>query len=121
MANDDAKSLALESVSSGWAITPGTSIHTGQSTDEFELVADSDPGNEEDDSDDVDTRSTSTTSVSSSVYEHEYELGRRYHSFKSGRYPFPNDMAEQNREEVLHAMMLELTVSSMPATVSVLG
>ena len=39
-----------------------------------------------------------TTSVTSSVYAHTYERGRRYQSFKNGRYPIPNDDFEQNRE-----------------------
>ncbi|KFY48756.1 hypothetical protein V495_01056 [Pseudogymnoascus sp. VKM F-4514 (FW-929)] len=50
-----------------------------------------------------------TTSVSSSVYAHTYERGRRYQSFKNGRYPIPNDDVEQNREDMKHAMLMELT------------
>ena len=29
--------------------------------------------------------------------------------YRHGRYPIPNDEAEQNREDMLHAMMLEVT------------
>ncbi|KAF3017814.1 hypothetical protein E8E14_010496 [Neopestalotiopsis sp. 37M] len=50
-----------------------------------------------------------STSVGSSVYNHSYHNGRRYHKFRHGRYPIPNDEAEQNREDMLHAMMLEVT------------
>lgn len=50
-----------------------------------------------------------TTSVTSSIYAHTYERGRRYHSFKNGRYPIPNDDVEQNREDMKHAMLMELT------------
>lgn len=50
-----------------------------------------------------------TTSVTSSVYAHTYERGRRYQSFKNGRYPIPNDDFEQNREDMKHAMLMELT------------
>lgn len=49
-----------------------------------------------------------TTSVTSSIYAHTYENGRRYHHFKNGRYPIPNDDLEQNREDMKHAMLLEL-------------
>ncbi|RDA92019.1 hypothetical protein CP533_0998 [Ophiocordyceps camponoti-saundersi (nom. inval.)] len=49
------------------------------------------------------------TSITSSVYAHEYELGRRYHCFKNGRYPIPNDDIEKEREDLKHAMLLELT------------
>ncbi|KFY13677.1 hypothetical protein V491_06328 [Pseudogymnoascus sp. VKM F-3775] len=49
------------------------------------------------------------TSVTSSVYAHTYERGRRYQSFKNGRYPIPNDDVEQNREDMKHAMLMELT------------
>jgi hypothetical protein len=50
-----------------------------------------------------------TTSATSSVYAHTYERGRRYQSFKNGRYPIPNDDQEQNREDMKHAMLMELT------------
>lgn len=43
------------------------------------------------------------------VWEHVYENGRRYHLYKYGRYPIPNDETEQQREDMKHAMMLELT------------
>jgi len=45
------------------------------------------------------------------VWKHVYENGRRFHLYKHGRYPIPNDDVEQNREELKHAMLLELTVS----------
>lgn len=53
--------------------------------------------------------SPSTMSVTSSVYAHSYENGRRYHSYKYGRYPIPNDDLEQTREEMVHAAIMELT------------
>ncbi|KAJ0131716.1 hypothetical protein HZ326_25186 [Fusarium oxysporum f. sp. albedinis] len=52
---------------------------------------------------------SSSTSISSSILEHSYQNGRRYHRYRHGRYPLPNDEAEQNREDMLHAMMLEAT------------
>ncbi|KAK3307401.1 S-adenosyl-L-methionine-dependent methyltransferase [Chaetomium strumarium] len=54
------------------------------------------------------TSSTGSTSVTSSVYAHTYENGRRYQHFKNGRYPIPNDDEELNREDMKHAMLLEL-------------
>lgn len=33
-------------------------------------------------------------------------MGKQY---RHGRYPIPNDETEQNREDMLHAMMLEVT------------
>ncbi|POR32790.1 Uncharacterized protein TPAR_07015 [Tolypocladium paradoxum] len=50
-----------------------------------------------------------STSVTSSVYACTYECGRRYHCFKNGRYPIPNDDQEQDREDMKHAMLMELT------------
>ncbi|KAI1630957.1 S-adenosyl-L-methionine-dependent methyltransferase [Biscogniauxia mediterranea] len=50
-----------------------------------------------------------SVTVGSSVYEHSYINGRRYHKFRHGRYPIPNDRTEQNREDMLHTMMLEAT------------
>ena len=55
------------------------------------------------------TSSHASTSVTSSIYHHTYENGRRYHAYKYGRYPIPNDDLEQNREDMKHAMMMELT------------
>lgn len=59
------------------------------------------------------TSAAGSTSVASNVYRHEYDHGRRYHSYKNGRYPIPNDDQEQNREDMKHAMMMELTVSAL--------
>ena len=50
-----------------------------------------------------------TTSVATSVYACTYENGRRYHHFKNGRYPIPDDDTEQDREDMKHAMLMELT------------
>ncbi|EFX02944.1 hypothetical protein CMQ_2873 [Grosmannia clavigera kw1407] len=53
--------------------------------------------------------SLGSTSATSSIYAHTFEHGRRYHHFKNGRYPLPDDDEEQKREDMKHAMMLELT------------
>ncbi|KXH31320.1 methyltransferase [Colletotrichum salicis] len=64
-----------------------------------------------------DASSSGSTLITSSVLEHSYENGRRliklhnqsYDSFRDRRYPIPNDDIEQNREEMKHAMVMELT------------
>ncbi|KAI1624378.1 S-adenosyl-L-methionine-dependent methyltransferase [Exophiala viscosa] len=43
-----------------------------------------------------------TTSLSSSVMNYQYENGRRYHSYKAGKYFAPNDEREQERLDLLH-------------------
>ncbi|KND92898.1 hypothetical protein TOPH_02406 [Tolypocladium ophioglossoides CBS 100239] len=48
-------------------------------------------------------------SITSSVYACTYERGRRYNCFKDGQYPIPNDDQEQDREDIKHAMHMELT------------
>ncbi|KAH8664806.1 S-adenosyl-L-methionine-dependent methyltransferase [Ilyonectria robusta] len=58
---------------------------------------------------DASSLSSSSASLTSSVYQHAYENGRRYHQYRHGTYPIPNDDAEQNRDDMKHAMMLELT------------
>ncbi len=60
-------------------------------------------------SDAFETRTTDSTSATSSVFRQDVENGRRYQHFKNGRYPIPNDDDELNREDMKHAMMLELT------------
>ncbi|KAL8796300.1 MAG: hypothetical protein Q9195_001415 [Heterodermia aff. obscurata] len=41
-------------------------------------------------------------SLSSSVLEYEFENGRRYHGYKAGSYPLPNDEAEWERLDLKH-------------------
>ncbi|KAK1828493.1 Phosphoethanolamine N-methyltransferase [Podospora conica] len=45
-----------------------------------------------------------SSSLKSSVVDHVYENGMRYHGFRAGRYPFPNDDVEQNRDDMKHTM-----------------
>lgn len=47
-------------------------------------------------------------SLSSKVRNYIFKYGRRYHAYKSGRYHFPNDDTEQDREDLLHKMVLQL-------------
>ncbi len=58
---------------------------------------------------DIDSDSECWGSVRSSVYRHFWERGRRYHRYRYGRYPIPNDVEEQNRDELKHAMHMEIT------------
>jgi hypothetical protein len=95
---DDAKPVQEQSGTT--AATAATAIEpaTGPGDeDEFDLT------------DGYDTGSLASVSVTSSVFAHTYEHGRRYQHFKNGRYPIPNDDQEQNREDMKHAMLMELT------------
>lgn len=65
--------------------------------DHDQLELESDPGYESDGA------SLASTSLSSSVRDYLYENGRRYHRFREGRYNFPNDEPEQDREDMKHA------------------
>ncbi|KAL5601219.1 uncharacterized protein BROUX77_005468 [Berkeleyomyces rouxiae] len=47
--------------------------------------------------------------LSSVVMRHEYQNGRRFHQFRNGRYPLPNDDPEQERDALKHMLLLELT------------
>ncbi|KAK3384631.1 S-adenosyl-L-methionine-dependent methyltransferase [Lasiosphaeria ovina] len=47
-------------------------------------------------------------SVTSSIRAHVYEGGLRYHAYRDGKYPFPNDDVEQNRDDMKHTMSLML-------------
>lgn len=47
-------------------------------------------------------------SMTSSVRDHVYEGGIRYHAYRSGKYAFPNDEVEQNRDDMKHTMTLML-------------
>ncbi|KAK4165252.1 S-adenosyl-L-methionine-dependent methyltransferase [Cladorrhinum sp. PSN259] len=51
---------------------------------------------------------TTFGSLTSTVTGHIWEYGRRYHAFRPGRYPMPNDDEEYKREALRHAMLKEL-------------
>jgi len=53
----------------------------------------------------TDSATNASTSIESSVRDYLYENGRRYHRFREGRYNFPNDEIEQEREDMKHAMV----------------
>lgn len=70
--------------------------HYQRDADEFSL------------SDGFTMHSTGSMSVTSTVYAHTMENGRRFQHFRHGRYPIPNDDDEMERENIKHAMLLEL-------------
>lgn len=55
-----------------------------------------------------DYHSSTSTSITSSIRDYKFENGRRYHKFHEGTYQFPNDESEQEREDMKHAMLLNL-------------
>ncbi|KAK4241939.1 S-adenosyl-L-methionine-dependent methyltransferase [Achaetomium macrosporum] len=63
-----------------------------------EVTSDYDPSEEE----------TTFGSLTSSVSGHVWEYGRRYHAFRYGRYPVPNDEEEYKRESLRHTMLKDL-------------
>ncbi|CAJ0546853.1 Ff.00g014800.m01.CDS01 [Fusarium sp. VM40] len=83
----------------------------------IEPIAHDQHGSEEDEFEtsdfDSETLSSSATSLNTSIYQHAFENGRRYHQYRHGTYPIPNDDAEQNRDDMKHAMMLELTSGNL--------
>ncbi|KAK3396441.1 S-adenosyl-L-methionine-dependent methyltransferase [Sordaria brevicollis] len=52
-----------------------------------------------------DANTTCSTSLAESIRDYVFENGRRYHRFREGRYNFPNDDVEQQREDMKHAMV----------------
>ncbi|GKT41647.1 secondary metabolism regulator laeA [Colletotrichum spaethianum] len=63
------------------------------------------------DPEELDANSISSYSLNSSLYAHENSNGCSFHRYRHGRYPMPNDQTEQNREDMKHAMLVDLTVS----------
>lgn len=55
-----------------------------------------------------DSLTSTTTTVDETVKDFFFENGRRYHRFREGIYPFPNDGIEQEREELLHVLIKSL-------------
>ncbi|KAF2969775.1 hypothetical protein GQX73_g3800 [Xylaria multiplex] len=100
---------ALGNVSTG----PSTNIDVDMSSEHVAALIEAGGTEDEDEfiPSDYDEMSIadSASSIGSSIYQHSFHNGRRYHKFRHGRYPIPNDEREQNREDMLHAMMLEAT------------
>nr|AAO27746.2 putative methyltransferase [Fusarium sporotrichioides] len=71
--------------------------HAPLQVDEEEL-----PGNDADSTYGSDRDSSYTASVTSSIYDYQYENGRRYHAFREGQYVLPNDDQEQQRLDLQH-------------------
>ncbi|KAH0526340.1 hypothetical protein TsFJ059_009674 [Trichoderma semiorbis] len=69
---------------------------------------DADGDDDDDEFDGGDTNSAESVTVRSSIWEHEWEGGRRYHHYRHGRYPLPNDEIEQEREYLKHVIHMEL-------------
>ncbi|KAJ5508517.1 hypothetical protein N7527_010660 [Penicillium freii] len=57
----------------------------------------------------IQTISGSNISFASSVRDYNYENGRRYHAYRHGQYPFPNDQEEQDRLALAHHLFKLLT------------
>ncbi|KAI1636968.1 S-adenosyl-L-methionine-dependent methyltransferase [Biscogniauxia mediterranea] len=47
-------------------------------------------------------------SLDSFLDRHLYEDGRRYHAYREGKYSLPNDEIEQQREEILHLLVMDI-------------
>jgi hypothetical protein len=48
------------------------------------------------------TEDDGSCSITASIIEYEYENGRRYHAYKAGHYPLPNDERELDRLDLQH-------------------
>ncbi|KAK5657918.1 hypothetical protein OQA88_2467 [Cercophora sp. LCS_1] len=57
---------------------------------------------------DWDGASCASSSLSESVRDYNFENNRRYHKFREGSYHFPDDKPEQAREDMKHAMIVNL-------------
>lgn len=109
MYDDDDTTFSLVSTAS---VTDATSVTTRT---ELEHADDDDIDFEIDDATSDfesgwEVSSGPSTSVPPSVYEDEIAYGRRYHGFRRGIYPMPNDEVERHREETVHALFLQLMV-----------
>ncbi|KAF4122777.1 Methyltransferase domain [Geosmithia morbida] len=81
--------------------TSGSLIAVGTSTDV--AVIQSIEKGEFDDPVDEDTRS-----LTDSIRQHIVDGGLRYHAYHAGKYAFPNDETEQNREDLKHNLTVYL-------------
>jgi len=77
----------------------GVVQHTGTNGGEAEEV---------DDGYETDEARSISESLTSSTWDYPFENGRRYHRYQEGRYNFPNEEREQDREDMKHEMMRRL-------------
>lgn len=108
MYDDDDTTFSLvstASVTDATSVTTRTELENADDDIDFEIddaTSDFESGWE--------VSSGPSTSVPPSVYEDEIAYGRRYHGFRRGIYPMPNDEVERHREETVHALFLQLMV-----------
>ncbi|OAA43969.1 methyltransferase domain-containing protein [Beauveria brongniartii RCEF 3172] len=103
LATQPVPTLATSDGAAGGLLHGDAEIEAGGSDEDGEFSA------TDFDADSIDDDHSDSTSLRSSILEHSYVNGRRYHRYRHGRYPIPNDEAEQNREDMLHTMMMEST------------
>ncbi|OJJ65008.1 hypothetical protein ASPSYDRAFT_54382 [Aspergillus sydowii CBS 593.65] len=58
---------------------------------------------------DAESVANSSLSFASTVRDYYYENGRRYHAYRYGQYPMPNDEEEQDRLAITHHLFKLLT------------
>ncbi|KAI9738401.1 MAG: hypothetical protein M1834_008904 [Cirrosporium novae-zelandiae] len=58
--------------------------------------------------DDSESSLSATATLNSEAVNYQYKHGRRYHSYKAGRYDLPNDEAEQDRLDLQHEIWIEM-------------
>ncbi|KAF4445598.1 methyltransferase [Fusarium austroafricanum] len=75
----------------------GSLEHEPLQVDEDEIA-----GDDRDSTYSSDAGSVYTASATSSIYNYQYENGRRYHAFREGQYVLPNDDQEQQRLDLQH-------------------
>ncbi|KAJ0319148.1 hypothetical protein COL5a_010362 [Colletotrichum fioriniae] len=77
-----------------------------------DAVVEAQDGTDDDDGDGYQSaserESNASTTLASTIRDFNFENKRRYHKFKEGRYAFPNDDAEQEREDMKHSMVVTL-------------
>jgi hypothetical protein len=106
--SDDAQALTTPAVSTPAPTSPVAAMPEGyiqpDLDDHFDANEDYQSGVE-----------SATTSITSSIFEYQYENGRRYHAYKAGTYSIPNDEIEQERfvgADLSTASLLGLALSS---------
>ncbi|RAL14956.1 class I SAM-dependent methyltransferase [Aspergillus homomorphus CBS 101889] len=58
---------------------------------------------------DVQSLIDSSFTISSTVRDYCFENGRRYHAYRNGQYPIPNDEEEQDRLSLMHGLFKAIT------------
>ncbi|KAM7200679.1 S-adenosyl-L-methionine-dependent methyltransferase [Naviculisporaceae sp. PSN 640] len=101
------------SPASGGGVLAGATAPIDETSAHVEADSGDSDDNVSDNASDYHSDVSATTSVNSSIFDFQYQNGRRYHAYRAGQYLLPNDEQEQERLDIIHHVFM-LTLNGQP-------